>query len=666
MRYFPQLVSLAALAASSAAHAELVNLEITSVAPAFDGESFGSVGTYQRINAVAHHRLDPTEAINAGIVNIGLAPREADGKIAYDTDVVMFVPADRSKANGQMLYELVNRGNPLAFGNFNDADGWNAGNGFLMKQGYSLVFSGWQAAYPIDGENSWSISIASRFSDPKKNGLLFARLPVATNPDGSPVIGQTTEQFSDRGPAQTFTVNLTYPAASLKQRTQLRVRQKEADTATTPAGLKWRFLDDWRIEVTQAPGTSDAAIYEFTYVAKDPIVYGLALTSMRDLVSYLRYDHTSGNPLAQVGTKGIEDVIGFGASQTGRTIKELLYEFNDDAAGRKVFDGAMIFVSGAGKNAVNSQFSKPGIKESQHGYRGVRGDEFPFSYPFTFDPLSRQWGGILARCEGTGTCPKIFHIDSENELWHGGALSFVDTSGHDLAIPDNVRLFVIAGAEHNSRPTGKSAPICMVPSSSGIKWTPFARALLNRMDDWVTKGTEPPHSLYPSRAAGQLVTPDEFAFPNLPQVHFYGAVGRRYLWDRSTEPPVAIADYPVFVPQTDKDGNILGGLRHPFMDVPLATNTGWNLRAAGHGEGDICIASGMNIPFSATEAQAKSAGDPRLPVSLRYASREDYLTQVKARADRLVKEGLLLPADRDDIMQQADHLADGSAAAWGK
>ncbi|MCP5144438.1 MAG: hypothetical protein H6978_06410 [Gammaproteobacteria bacterium] len=657
--------AMVSVVAGAVSHAEVVRLEIKSVEPAFDGQSFGDTGTYERIRAVAHHRLDPTLPVNAGIVNIGLAPREADGRIAFDADVEILVPADRRKANGRMVYELVNRGRSLMLASLNDATRDSpAGNGFLMNQGYALVMSGWQVSYPIAGVVPMSLGLASRFPDAESSGLLYARLPTARNADGTPITGMTREQFSDMGPAKTFIAHLTYPAATLKQKTHLQVRNLELDAATTPTGLKWKLLDEWRVEVQQAPVTPDGAIYEFSYVARDPIVYGLALASMRDLVAFLRHDTSGANPLASPGGAGVTHTIGLGASQTGRTLKELVYEFNDDEQGRKVLDGAFIMISGAGKNAVNSQFARPGVKEAHHGYRGVRGDEFPFSYPLTYDPLSRQWGGVVARCQGLHDCPKIIHLDSENELWHGGALTFVDAVGNDMAMPDNVRVYAVAGSEHSSRPSGRTPPICKIEASSGINWAPFARALFTALDRWVTSDTVPPTSRYPTRVAGQLVPPDEYAFPVLPAVHFYGAVGRRYLWDRSSEPPAKLADYPVFVPQSDRDGNMLGGLRHPFMDVPLATNTGWNPRKAGMGEGDICIASGMQLPFAATRQARLANGDPRPSVAERYLSVQDYLDRVQLRIDQLATQGYLLEQDKAAIIEAAQDAIDSYSAAW--
>jgi hypothetical protein len=86
-------------------------------------------------------------------------------------------PIDRSKGNHKVWYELTNRGLVLAFSQFNDASsGGNnptraadAGSGFLMRQGYSILISGWDISAAPGG---------NRFT---------MKAPIAVNPDGSPI-----------------------------------------------------------------------------------------------------------------------------------------------------------------------------------------------------------------------------------------------------------------------------------------------------------------------------------------------------------------------------------------------------------------------------------------------------------------------------------------------
>lgn len=640
--------------AASLATAEVVRFEVKQVAPAFGGRAFGAIGPYERVDAIVHFRADPNHLLNAGMVNLRAAPRLADGRVAFDVDVVMYRPASLSKASGLLIYEPVNRGTSLLLSMFNNAVARDisspdaAGDGWMMSRGHTLVMSGWQVDYPGAPTSPMNVALASRLVRTATSTPLGARLPTVAGK-----IGTTREQFLDVGAESMFVGHLTYAAADLNAPAVLTVRENDEDARTTPAGLTWRYLDPWRIEVKKPtnPGPTAGAIYEFVYAAKDPIVYGLGLASMRDLVAFLRYDNGPMNPLAANGKSIVSKTIGFGASQTGRTVKELLFEFNEDERGRIVFDGLHINISGAGKNAVNSQFARPGQKDAQHGPSRLLGDEFPFTYAVMFDPLSRRTDGVLARCMGTRTCPKVIHADSENELWHGGALTFVDGNGTDVSMPENVRAYVFASTEHSAS-AQTAPPLCSVQASTAIDWRPLNRALLSALEDWID-GRVPPDSRYPRVSAGELVAPERVNFPQIPGVRYAGVLDARYLLDFSVEPPVPIAPYPRLAPSVDGDGNMRGGVRHPFIEAPLATHTGWNLRREGFGSGELCVASGMRIPFAKTRAEREQAGDPRLSIRERYENEREYTAAVRRAAARLVKDRLLLEADVDAIVEQA-------------
>lgn len=332
---------------SAPAFAEVVRLEVHSTTPAFEGQSFGDMGAYEEIRATAHYRVDPAAPVNAGIVNIQKAPRGSDGRVVFDADVIIYRPVNAARGNRRLIYEMANRGRGLALGN----TGSMPGDGFLMKQGYTLVVSGWQPSYPIDEAPVMSIAIGSRLSaGANSSDLLMARLPLPHNPDGSPLTGVTREQFTSSGAGRpTFIGYLTYPAADTNQKALVNVREVWSAEGQTPPTLSYRYLDPWRVEITKPAGATEGALYEFVYTAKDPVVYGLGLAAMRDIVSFLRYDTTSANPLVRNGRISIDGVLAYGASQTGRVLKELVYEFTIDEQGRPLFDGAMAHISGAGR-----------------------------------------------------------------------------------------------------------------------------------------------------------------------------------------------------------------------------------------------------------------------------------------------------------------------------
>ena len=141
--------------------------------------------------------------------------------------------------------------------------------------------------------------------------------------------------------------------------------------------------------------------------------------------------------------------------------------------------------------------------------------------------------------------------------------------------------------------------------------------------------------------------------PKLPGVNFPTVLNELRLRDHSVEPPTESTPYPVFVQSTDADGNALGGIRHPLLAAPLATYTGWSLRANGYGEGELFTVQGSMIPFPETEAERRRAGDPRPSLETRYASRDAWAVRLAEAVDRLVAEWLLLAEDGDRLVAAA-------------
>ncbi|HVY81350.1 MAG TPA: alpha/beta hydrolase domain-containing protein [Steroidobacteraceae bacterium] len=650
---------VAALAAATTASARVVALEVTRTAPAFGGKEFADVGPYDVLYATARYEVDPHHPLNAMLVNVENAPRNARGLVEFDTDVIILKPRDAARGNHKLFFEPVNRGRWLSLDLLNDArsraasleDAAAAGNGFLMRRGYTIVFEGWQPPYPGPPVPGMGVGSGSRLTP--GGGRLIAHLPIARASDGTSLTGRTTESFRDTGTGSTFIGYLTYPAADIRKPATLRVRRSPDDPATQPAGLAWKYLDEWRIEVTRPSDSSfdSGAIYDFSYEAKDPVVYGLALAAMRDLVSYLRYDarDTQGheNPLASGGHPAIARAFAFGASQTGRTVKTLVYHFNTDEQGRQIFDGVHAHISGASLNSQNEAFGRPGTKGD---------DRFPFTHATLFDPVSRRSDGWLLRCQGDGHCPKIVHTDSDNEVWTAGGLLYTDTRGKDVAFPANVRTYLFASTQHTPA-ANVDRGMCQ-QMLNPLDYRPSLRALFVALDEWVTTGKEPPQSRHPTVAAGTLVAPDRAStgFPDIPGMHYNDHPPRPALLG-SNDPPERLIEYPVLVPAVDADGNTRAGIRMPELQVPLATYTGWNLRDAGHGKDSFCIASGSYVPFAATRAAREAAHDPRRSVEERYESRAAYVRAVRRAAEAMVKERLLLQEDVPEIVARAEKAA---------
>jgi hypothetical protein len=623
------------------------------VSPCFDGIPFDARGPYERLHGTAYCEVDPDHPLNAGVVNLGFAPRNARGWVDYDFDICLVKPVDLRLGNGWLFYEILNRGGKRSVPRINHAPNKNlplsaadAGNGFLMRQGYSMVWGGWQA------------DVAPG------NGRMVARYPIARDGDRK-ITGPCREEYINESAAETFTGKLSYPAVDLDPaRATLTVRQRERDPRQTPPDLQWRYLDAHQIEITRSrdPRFDRGAIYEFIYPACDPVVTGLAFTGIRDFASFLRHESHDAegnpNPLAINGTPHARRALVFGLSQSGRAVRDFLYQgFNEAPRGGKVFDAAIPVIAGSRRTFINYAFAQPGRYSRQHEDHSYPDDQFPFTYPTLTDPVSGRTGGILERCTRTGTAPKIMHLDTDSEIWSARAsLVATDPQGNDITMPDNVRLYLAAGLQH-----GWSEPplpgVGQFPDNP-VSYGSLARALIVAMRQWVEDGTEPPPSCFPSRAAGTLVVSDpaRSGFPAIPGVPYTGIKNELRLMDHTHQPPRESAAYPVYVVKFDRDGNPADGLRHPLIAVPLATHTGWNPRSAGHAEGDLYSVIGAMIPF-AHDAKARDAGDPRASLEERYGNHAAWLAQLKQAAQSLV-------AARYFLQEDADRLIAAAGSSW--
>ena len=631
------------VAASPGARAEVTRFEVTSTTPAFAGAEFGSTGRYERLAARATIALDPNDARNAGIVDLSQAPRNAQGRVEATADVVVLRPVEALRGNGTLFVEVPNRGRELAGQLFNDINGANrlasgqdAGNGYLLRQGYTLVWVGWQ-------------------TDLLPNEGLRLQAPVVPG-----ITGLSREEYLFDHMRSPVTVRLTYPAAK-RDDAVLTVRAQADDARARPADLRHRWVDDHHVEIFRPAGFDAGALYEFTYTAKDPVVQGMAFAAFRDVAAFLRREGGTANPLAAHGRTPIARAVLHGVSQSGRFVRDFLYGgFNQDEAGRQVFEAMQPHIAGTRRTFTNARFAQPGRNPTPHGDRHYPADQFPFTYATQEDALTGRRDGLLARCAATATCPRIIQTDSEYEFYGARAsLLVTDTRGHHAELPENVRAFLMTGHPHFAAPTalGEMTERCALPVNPLHAGAPM-RAVLSALEAWVVEGRLPPPSRYPTRAAGTL-RPAAGLYPAIPQLPYRGTHGPAQLVDIIVVPPVVRGEYPVLLPRVDADGNAIGGVRAPALEVPKASYVGWNPRAPGFAPGALCYNTGAVVAFAATRAERETARDPRLSVEERYATPAAYVAAVKAAAERLVAERMLLAEDLPRIaaMAEADSLA---------
>ncbi|HZV64694.1 MAG TPA: alpha/beta hydrolase domain-containing protein [Telluria sp.] len=639
------LASCAAPGSSSAPAAQVERLEIVSRGPAFGGAVFEDVGQYETIVAVAHMRINPRHNANRGIADIDKAPAP-DGWVRYQTDVIILRPHDAARASRVLLLDVPNRGGKLFQYMVNEGSGAidtaaGAGSGYAMRRGHTLVWIGWQGDIAL-GANG------------KVAGTAF---PVATMA-GKPITGASQEEvvFDDIKP--TSAIALAYPAASLDQRgATLTVRATAGATPTVLPVDSWRYTSPTGIELTRPRGFDAGAIYRFRYEARDPTVMGLGMAALRDVTSYLK----SGAPDAAGQPNPLADIkpavaLAVGVSQSGRFLRDLVWQgFNADPRGGKVFDGAMPLIAGSRKSFVNLRFAQPGRYSTQHLDHITYGDQFPFSYGVTTDPVGGATDGIFARCQASATCPKLMHVDSSLEFWQARAsLVVTDGAGKDIALPSDVRVYLMASTQHVYATT-PTVGICKYPDNAASQ-APIIRALLERLVAWSRDGTAPPASRFPRIGDAMLVAPQREAvgFPDL------GAIGVIYpaLINELTVvdysgglfgKPDPDKRYQVLVPMADQDGHDIAGIRSPDIAVPVATHAGWNLRRAGFAEGQLCGLNGMQLAFAATPRE----GDPRRALSQRYPTRLEYAKAVAIAARELRDQGLLLDEDANRYIERA-------------
>lgn len=641
------------LALSCTASAALRKLDIQERSPVLDGRTFGNVGAYERIIGKAQFTVDPKAPANQQIRDLSLAPTNAAGLVEFTANVYILKPVATEKGNGTILYEVSNRGRKGLLSTFNYAAGSKDprkesefGDGFLMEQGYTLVWVGWQFDVPEDKDNM-SIDV------PRVEGITGI-----VRSEFAPLVKTTRMSLGDRDMKP-------YPVSDPDAKgTQMLIRDTPDGPRRVVPRSQWKFWDN--IGVEMASGFIPGKFYEVIYTSRNPAVVGLGMAATRDIVSFLRFKTDESLPL---GTEyqNLKYAIANGTSQSGRFLRTFLYfGFNADEKGRKVFDGVWAHVAGAGRGSFNHRFAQP----SRDGHRMTNtfypSDIFPFADLPMMDPVSRESGGLLDRTAELHVQPKIFYTNGAYEYW-GRAASLIHTSidgRTDDGPAPTTRVYFLTGTQHGpgSFPPQKNDTAYLANPNDA---RPIMRALLVRMTAWVKDGTAPPPTRVPRVDKRQLIPAAHLHFPAIPGVQLPKAPHQAWRVNYGPEfkskgivtidPPKTGSPFPILVPQVDRDGNETSGVRMPDVSVPLGTYTGWNLRDPSIGAPtELYSMIGAFHAFALTKEARLAAKDIRPSIEERYTSKEDYLAKIKAAADALTAEGFLLPADHARLQKQAD------------
>jgi hypothetical protein len=111
------------------------------------------------------------------------------------------------------------------------------------------------------------------------------------------------------------------------------------------------------------------------------------------------------------------------------------------------------------------------------------------------------------------------------------------------------------------------------------------------------------------------------------------------------------------VPRPDDDGNTVGGVRLPEVEVPLGTSLGWNTRKAEIGNREYLARwDGSFFMFALTKKERLATGDPRPSIEERYESHSNYVSRIAEASQRLTQERLILAEEAQQIVSQAETL----------
>jgi hypothetical protein len=640
--------------------ARVTRVEIESRTDVLHGKSFGDAGAYERISGNIYFSVAVDNPHNVRIVDLRNAANLRNGEVEFSAGFIAFRPKDAHKANGSLLLEVPNRGQPhlIALVDGGDADlSRDTGDAWLLRKGFTIVSVGWQWDVPGNDDLRLYAPIAKEGGQ-SITGLLRGDFMLSHETDEVPLGHLLNGKIG----------GTEYPVANPDDpRNVLTVRDSRDGKRTLIPRKQWQFADmvDGKLvpsdrHIRLNDGFRAGKIYEYVYVVADPVIAGLGFAAIRDFASYAK---RAPNALLHASR-----VYGEGVSQNGRFLRDFLYQgFNADEEGKSALDGVLAHVAGAGRGSFNYRFAQPSRDAQPTSSVFFPTDIFPFTDLPETDPLTGERAGLLDQAVADKVAPRIFFSNTSYEYW-GRAAALIHTDAEerqDVPISDNVRIYHFTGLQHFSGPSPPrkgAGDLLGQQAESALPIRFFWRAMIANMDAWVRHDVAPPRSNYPRIDNGTLVPLRDYAFPPIRDVNTPVEVSDADRLDfgphwqqgiLSVQPPKVGKSFPTLVPQVDDDGNERDGVRLPQIVVPLGTYAGWNLRDPSIGAPEQRVSfEASYIPFARTKAERREAGDPRKSIEERYGSREDYLDRFSHALDDLVQQRWILPEDRAALMQR--------------
>jgi hypothetical protein len=626
---------------SGCLQAEVTSVQIQKRERYENGRTFGTVGAYETIRGVMRFSVDPRVAANQTVVDIGNAPVNQHGMVEFEADFHLTKPLDPKRANGALLFDVVNRGNITTRRIFQtSSDESESSLLFLLERGFTVLAIGWQHDIPARSAGETSLRV---------------KVPVATQ-NGQPIRGLVATSFTLTQPAETQLLSdrghIPYEVADPNAAgTQMKIRHLDGREEIVPR-QKWGFRG--KGSVYMEGGFAGGRSYEVIYQSQNPPVAGLGYAGVRDGVSAVRHGQLDELGLPP-GT--LDRVLAAGPSQSGRFLRGFVHEgFNLDLKRRRVFDGVLAIIAGGNRTTINYRFAQPSANP---------GLFFPFTDDSQTDADTGESGGLLSSLPRASR-PKMMYLNTPSEYWRASNASLVHTrvDGHgDFPIAQDTRLYVVAGTQHGPAPWPvKKGDRELMPNPLNYRWV--LRAVFLALDAWVAGKAEPPPSRYPRLDRNELTRPETLAFPAIPGVTVppsLQAMRRAKLPPNfRTEGPITLLPprpgnfYPHWVSRVNDDGNETAGILIPELKVPLGTYMAWNQLFPGAKDmtASLGLVGGF-VPFARDEAERKARNDPRPSLAARYSTREDFLGRTALAALELVREGYLLDMDVAPLLRAA-------------
>jgi hypothetical protein len=613
-------------------------LEVTERGPFASGMAFGESGSYEKIRGIAHIALDPKTASNARVVDLDRAPRDPDGKVRFSSEFLLLRPTGREST---LIYDVNNRGGIAILGQLNGAvpahndptTVADSGDGFLMRHGFTLLFSAW----------TWDVAPQGPADKP-----LVLTPPIAFGSGGKSIFGKVQNEFTVTAPAEVAVYagmrGLTYePAVANDPKATLTQRARPDDARIIVPRSTWRLLPPAQPkgpgQVKLEGGFQPGLLYELIYTAKDPKVTGAGLAGIRDLLAYFREHPFEGAPPPR-------SVLIFGISQSGRVIGRMLHDGLDvSEKGALVFDGAYLEVPGGGGSAgFNGRFVQPTRHPSLLEEHDYPSDVFPFTTAPSRDAVTGRTASTLDRAKDKqGRLPKIMIANTSTEYWNRDA-SLVTTSPdgeQDVEPAANARVYAFMGAQHYVGRSHSREPYSNCVSTTD-HYLPM-RSLLLALERWTVADAEPPPSAFPRIGDGTLVTVEKYRtlFPSKLDLVPPTLNLREPRLDFTRVPPAHGAEFATLVPAPDSDGNDRGGVRMVELEVPLGTHTGWNQRAPSTG-----------FAWATARFDGSFSAFPQTALLERYPNRSAFEALVRKAAERQKAAGFLLAEDVDRAVDE--------------